>query len=96
MITYIYDGARARNTLGWYDARTPEQKRIIWRDASAGRTAPLEQGSKASLGVLPMGTELRFFVTVDGARNGSLDIHQDSELNPNATNQVAARLFEGF
>lgn len=94
IVTYIYDGARARNTLGWYDARTPDEKRVIWRDASAGRTAPLEQGSKASLGVLPMGTELRFFLTVDGARSGELDIYQDETLNPNATNQVAARLWE--
>ncbi len=94
IVTYIYDGARARNTLGWYDARTPDEKRVIWRDASAGRTAPLEQGSKASLGVLPMGTELRFFLTVDGARSGELDIYQDQNLNPNATNQVAARLWE--
>ncbi len=95
IVTYIYDGAGARNTLGWYDARSPEQKRVIWRDASTGYTAPLEQGSKASLGILPMGTELRFFVTVDGARSGQLDLYQDAQLNPNSTNQVAARLFEG-
>lgn len=94
IVTYIYDGARARNTLGWYDARTPNEKRVIWRDASAGRTAPLEQGSKASLGVLPMGTELRFFLTVDGARSGELDLYQDASLNPSDANQVAARLFD--
>lgn len=95
IVTYIYDGARARNVLGWYNADTPEDKRIIWRDASTGRTAPLEQGSKASLGVLPMGTHLRFFLMVDGAREGDLMIYQDAELNPGKTNQVAARLWEG-
>lgn len=95
IVTFIYDGARARNTLGWYDAATPDNKRIIWRDASTGPNAPLEQGSKASLGILPMGTDLRFFISVDGAREGSLQLFQDNTLNPSAATQVAARLFDG-
>lgn len=93
IVTYIYDGAGARSSLGWYDAKTPNEKRIIWRDASSGPTAPLEVGSRASLGVLPADTNLRFFLQMDGARGGSQFLYQDAALNSKGTNQVAARVF---
>ena len=93
IVTYVYDGGAKRSSLGWYDAASPGVKRIIWRDASTGPEAPLAQGSKASLGILPMGTRLRFFVRFDGARGGLVDLHQDPALNAGQLNHVAARLF---
>ena len=92
-ITLIYDGGNYRNTLGWYDAATPESYTTIWTDASTGPNLPLRQGAMASLGVLPAGTDLRFHLKQDGARGGDLMIHQDADRNPEGMEHVAGRLF---
>jgi hypothetical protein len=93
LITLIYDGGNYRNTLGWYDAATPDSYTTIWTDASTGPNLPLRQGAMASLGVLPAGTDLRFHLKQDGARGGDLMIHQDAEKNPEGMEHVAGRLF---
>ena len=95
IVTVIYDGAAARNSLGWYDARTPDLRRKIWHDYATGPSAPLQVGSKASLGVLPAGTDLRFYLVQDGARGGEGMIYQDADKNPGGYDQIAARLFTG-
>ncbi len=93
IVTFLYDGGAKRSSLGWYDAANPSEKRLVWRDASTGPDAPLAQGSKTSLGVLPMGTKLRFFVRHNGARGGNTDLHQDAALNLDKRNHIAARFF---
>lgn len=93
IVTAIYDGGDARNTLGWYDGRDPNTLRVIWTDFATGPAAPLSVGSKASLGVLPAGTELRFYLQVDGARGGDSYLFQDAAYNPQGLEQIAARLF---
>lgn len=92
-VTLIYDGGNYRNTLGWYDASQPETYTTIWKDASTGPNLPLRQGAMASLGVLPAGTDLRFHLKQDGAREGELMIHQDAVRNPEGMEHVAGRLF---
>lgn len=93
VVTVIYDGAAARNSLEWYDASNPNMRRSIWHDFATGPAAPLQVGSKASLGVLPAGTHVRFNLVQDGARGGEGLLFQDAELNPGGFNHVAARLF---
>ncbi|MBK1828169.1 DUF4114 domain-containing protein [Haloferula rosea] len=95
LVTLIYDGGTNRNTLGWHDASNPDLKTTIWQDASTGPNLPLRQGARASLGVLPAGTDLRFHLIQDGARGGSLMLYQDAYLNPGSMEHVAARLFTG-
>ena len=93
IITLLYDGASLRNSLVWYDDNQSEESGgvIIWNDVATGPDAPLEQGSKASLGLLPQGTDLRFFIIQDGAGVGSTALYQDSSLNPNNTKLVASK-----
>ena len=93
IVTAIYDGGNARNTLGWYDSREPSTLRVIWTDFATGPEAPLSVGSRASLGVLPAGTQLRFYLQVDGARGGDDFLFQDAAYNPGGLEQIAARLF---
>jgi len=95
IVTLIYDGGTNRNTLGWYEASNPSALTTIWHDASTGPNLPLRQGARASLGVLPSGTDLRFHLIQDGARGGSLKLYQDSALNPAGMEHVAGRLFAG-
>ncbi len=93
IVTLIYDGGNNRNTLGWYEASDPETQTTIWHDASTGPNLPLRQGARASLGILPAGTDLRFHLIQDGAQGGTLKLYQDSHLNPASMEHVAGRLF---
>ncbi len=93
IITAIYDGGTYRNSLFWYDANDSSMKTQIWHSYMLGPNTPLKQGSRASLGVLPAGSQLRFGLVVDGARGGTTLIYQDATLNPNGLEQCAGRLF---
>ncbi len=93
IITAIYDGGTYRNSLFWYDGANTAQKTEIWHSYMLGPNTPLKPGSRASLGVLPAGTVLRFGLVVDGARGGETMVFQDSELNPDGLEQCAGRLF---
>lgn len=96
IVTLIYDGGNHRNTLGWYEASDPQTRTTIWHDASTGPSLPLRQGARASLGILPAGTDLRFHLIQDGARDGQLTLFQDAALNPSGMEHVAGRLFNGL
>lgn len=93
ILTAIYDGGSYRNTVFWYDANNNTQKTEIWHSYMLEPNTPLKPGSRASLGVLPAGTDLRFGLLVDGARGGDVEVYQDSELNPESREQCAGRLF---
>ena len=93
IVTAIYDGGTYRNTLFWYDPTNMDVQTEIWHSYVLGPNSPLKPGSRASLGVLPAGTPLRFGLVVDGARGGLSKVFQDAELNPDGRTQCAGRLF---
>lgn len=93
IITAIYDGGSYRNTLFWYSDDAPDEMTKIWHSYVLGPNAPLKPGSRASLGVLPAGTPLRFGLVVDGARGGETMVFQNSNRNPEGIEQCAARMF---
>lgn len=94
IITAIHDGSRARNSLCWYDAKSPQNPVTIWHDFAIGPLAPLWVGKKASLGILPAGTELRFALICDGARNKTDMLYMDRSLNRDGSEHIAGRLFD--
>ena len=92
VITLVQDNSSYRNSLGWYDAGNEQQgETTIWADVATGDGAPLEQGARTSLGLLPKGTDLRFFLIQNGARSGTEKIYQDSNKNTDNRNLVAAK-----
>ncbi|MDP0491339.1 MAG: hypothetical protein Q7Q71_09850 [Verrucomicrobiota bacterium JB023] len=93
IVTLLYDGASYRNSLAWFDANDPgpEQGTVIWHDVATGPDQPLDQGSRTSLGLLPAGTDLRFYLIQDGAGVGEQVISQVAGQNPQSREQVAAR-----
>ena len=92
IVTLLYDGASYRNSLCWYDLSQAERGGItIWKDVATGPNAPLEQGSKASLGLLPKGTQLRFYLIQEGAGVGTEVISQVAEDNYNQRVMVASK-----
>ncbi|MGJ8676378.1 MAG: DUF6923 family protein [Akkermansiaceae bacterium] len=93
IVTAIYDGGTYRNSLFWYDENAVEQQTEIWHSYVLGPDSPLKPGSRASLGVLPAGTPLRFGLVVDGARGGLTKVYQDDLHNPETRVQCAGRLF---
>ncbi|MGJ8673381.1 DUF6923 family protein [Rubritalea sp.] len=95
IVTAIYDGGTHRNTLFWYNGNEPSESTAVWHSYVMGPAAPLKPGSRASLGVLPAGTPLRFGLVVDGARGDETMVFQDAEYNPEGAIQCAARLFDG-
>ena len=75
-VSFISEGAGYKNTLGWYkivDGELTDPK-IIWSNASArGSGGTLEAGDTVSLGELPEGTSIGFFLIANGHRaNGDL------------------------
>jgi hypothetical protein len=93
IITAIYDGGTFRNSLFWYSQDDPNEMTEIWHSYVLGPASPLKPGSRASLGVLPAGTPLRFGLVVDGARGGETMVFQDADRNPDGLIQCAAKLF---
>ena len=93
IVTAIYDGSRARNSLCWYQAGSPTNLIPIWHDYAIGPLAPLWVGKKTSLGILPAGTDLRFALICDGARKGTDKLYMDPELNVDRSSHIAGRLF---
>lgn len=97
VVTLLHDGASLRNSLAWYDANDSPSTggHLIWNDVAVGPSAPLEQGSRSSLGLLPAGTDLRFYLIQDGAGVGSTLIAQDAEHNEGGKTMVAGRFALG-
>ncbi|MFC5051531.1 DUF6923 family protein [Rubritalea spongiae] len=93
IVTAIYDGGTYRNSLFWYDSNQEDKMTEVWHSYVLGPTAPLKPGSRASLGVLPAGTNLRFGLVVDGARGGETMVFQDATRNIEGLEQCAAQLF---
>jgi hypothetical protein len=93
IITAIYDGGSFRNTLFWYNQDEPNEMTEIWHSYVLGSASPLKPGSRASLGVLPAGTALRFGLVVDGAQGGESMVFQDADRNIGGGVQCAAKLF---
>ncbi|MEM9080472.1 MAG: DUF4114 domain-containing protein [Verrucomicrobiota bacterium] len=93
IVTLLHDGASLRNSLAWYDANDDPSSggHLIWSDVAIGPAAPLEHGSRSSLGLLPAGTNLRFYLIQDGAGVGTTLIAQDPIYNENGKTMVAAK-----
>ncbi|GHC42170.1 hypothetical protein GCM10007100_03890 [Roseibacillus persicicus] len=97
IVTLLHDGASLRNSLAWFDASDTGESngRLIWSDVATGPAAPLETGARTSLGLLPAGTKLRFYLIQDGAGHGTTILSQDSQANEGGKVMVAGRFSTG-
>lgn len=97
IVTLLWDGASYRNSIAWFDANEQgtDDGRLIWQDVATGPSAPLSQGSRASLGLLPAGTDLRFYLIKEGAGVGSEVISQVASQNLNSKEMAAGRFPQG-
>ena len=99
-VYFLGEGAGYKNSFGWYDASTDptisQNRNIIWENASG--TGPglqgggqLAVGDSVSLGELPAGTELGFFITANGYYNpNNPTFYTEIGSNPDGIEHVIA------